>query len=250
MPNQPKTPARTVRLDDELWNAVQAKAEADGTSASDIVRAALRKYLGLALVALVLTGCGGNARAATETHKPTPVAIQPAKFTADKAREFAAITGGTPLKVASRWACNQPMQISVAAPQGFEQQTYRALDYTVTYLQALGYTVGMAAPTAYQSDVTEQPEAGTVLVVVAPYHQDQATLGNNEGTADLGGGSDISSAIVFLDGSSKGLHPDVILHEFGHVLGLDHREFHSVMSAGWDNSGHFDAAETATVSCR
>jgi len=61
MPNQPKTPARTVRLDDELWNAVQAKAEADGTSASDIVRKALKQMLGtlplvLALATLLVWG--------------------------------------------------------------------------------------------------------------------------------------------------------------------------------------------------
>ena len=251
MPNQPKTPARTVRLDDETWNAVRAKAKADGTSASDVVRAALRKHLGLLLVALVMAGCGGNAQAASVTHKPTPVAIAPAKFTATTAREFAAIQGGTPLPVTSRWACDRPMQISVATPDGFAQQTYKALDYTVSYLQALGYSVGMAAPTAYQSDITEQPATGTVLVVVAPYHQDQVTLGDSTGTADLRGGADIKSAIVLLDGSRKGMNPDIILHEFGHVLGLDHREHGTVMTIGWDaNSGHFDADETATVSCR
>lgn len=52
MPNQPKTPARTIRIDDELWDAVQREAKAKGESMSDVVRKSLRKHLGMALVAL------------------------------------------------------------------------------------------------------------------------------------------------------------------------------------------------------
>ena len=44
-PNQPKTPLRTVRVDDELWQAVQAKAAEEGRTVSDVIRAALRRYL-------------------------------------------------------------------------------------------------------------------------------------------------------------------------------------------------------------
>lgn len=44
-PNKPKTPLRAVRVDDELWNAVKEKAETEGRSVSDVIRAALRRYL-------------------------------------------------------------------------------------------------------------------------------------------------------------------------------------------------------------
>lgn len=43
MPNQPKTPAHTIRFDDEDWTKVTAKAKATGVSASDVVRAAVKK---------------------------------------------------------------------------------------------------------------------------------------------------------------------------------------------------------------
>lgn len=45
MPNQPKTPNRTLRIDDELWKAARAAAEANGENISDVVRRALRRYV-------------------------------------------------------------------------------------------------------------------------------------------------------------------------------------------------------------
>lgn len=45
MPNQPKTPLRSVRIADELWHAAQQKAEAEGRTVSDVVREALEKYV-------------------------------------------------------------------------------------------------------------------------------------------------------------------------------------------------------------
>lgn len=44
-PNQPKTPARTMRIDDALWDAVKEEADRLGVTPSDIVREALRKHL-------------------------------------------------------------------------------------------------------------------------------------------------------------------------------------------------------------
>lgn len=255
MPNQPKTKGRTVRVDDDTWAAVEAEAKRTGAKASDVVRKALRKHLGLALVALValvLAGCGGTAQAVSEARRSArPVVSAPAKFTAEAAREYAAIGGGTPLHTESHWACDQPMHISVAAPDGFEEQAYKSLDYTVAYLQALGYDVGTVGPTDYRSDITDIPDAGTVLVVVAPYHQDQSALEDNTGNTEING-ADTRSALIFLDGSRRGLDPDTVLHEFGHVLGLDHRDVGSVMDPRWGgvNSGHFDADETATIACR
>lgn len=45
MPNQPKTPQRTIRLDDELWTAARAKAASEGRTVSDVVREALEAYI-------------------------------------------------------------------------------------------------------------------------------------------------------------------------------------------------------------
>lgn len=44
-PNAPKTPLRTIRVDDDLWRKAQQRAEAEGRTVSDIVREALRKYV-------------------------------------------------------------------------------------------------------------------------------------------------------------------------------------------------------------
>jgi predicted HicB family RNase H-like nuclease len=39
-----KTPRRTVRVPDEVWQAAQAKAEARGDNLSDVIRRALERY--------------------------------------------------------------------------------------------------------------------------------------------------------------------------------------------------------------
>lgn len=39
------TTHRTVRVDDELWLAAKAKAEAEGENLSDVIREALRAYV-------------------------------------------------------------------------------------------------------------------------------------------------------------------------------------------------------------
>jgi predicted DNA binding CopG/RHH family protein len=45
VPNQPKTPQRTVRISDELWSAAKAKAEERGDELSAVIRAALERYV-------------------------------------------------------------------------------------------------------------------------------------------------------------------------------------------------------------
>lgn len=45
MPNAPKTPTRTIRVDDELWHAVQAQAQIDGITVTSIIISGLLKYL-------------------------------------------------------------------------------------------------------------------------------------------------------------------------------------------------------------
>lgn len=44
MPNQPKTPARAVRVDDERWDKVKAEAAQLDETASDVVRRALDEH--------------------------------------------------------------------------------------------------------------------------------------------------------------------------------------------------------------
>ena len=46
MPNQPKTVARTIRVEDELWEAAAEEANRRGESLSEAVRRFLRRYSG------------------------------------------------------------------------------------------------------------------------------------------------------------------------------------------------------------
>jgi len=45
MPNKPKTPHRTIRIDDTLWKAAQAAAEREGKTVTDVIREALTRYV-------------------------------------------------------------------------------------------------------------------------------------------------------------------------------------------------------------
>jgi hypothetical protein len=45
MPNAPKTPTRAVRIDDELWSAVQEQARLDGVTVTSIILDGLYTYL-------------------------------------------------------------------------------------------------------------------------------------------------------------------------------------------------------------
>lgn len=45
MPNQPKTPHRTMRIPDELWDPAMAKARTQGETVTDVVKRALEDYL-------------------------------------------------------------------------------------------------------------------------------------------------------------------------------------------------------------
>ena len=44
-PNQPKTPMRSLRIDDGLWQQVRERAEAEGRTVTALIRDALRQYL-------------------------------------------------------------------------------------------------------------------------------------------------------------------------------------------------------------
>lgn len=44
MPNQPKTPARAVRIDDALWRKAQERAAERGETVSEAIRKFLERY--------------------------------------------------------------------------------------------------------------------------------------------------------------------------------------------------------------
>ena len=46
MPNQPKTPVRSFRIPDEIYQPAREKAKAEGTSLTDVVKDALIEYVG------------------------------------------------------------------------------------------------------------------------------------------------------------------------------------------------------------
>lgn len=45
MPNQPRTPHRTIRVSDELWAAAQEAAADKGETLSDVLRRSLERYV-------------------------------------------------------------------------------------------------------------------------------------------------------------------------------------------------------------
>ena len=44
-PNAPRTPHRTIRINNELWDAAKEKAARQGISVTDVLREALEKYV-------------------------------------------------------------------------------------------------------------------------------------------------------------------------------------------------------------
>lgn len=45
MPNQPKTPARSVRVGDSLWKAAKQVAATRGETVTDVIVRALERYV-------------------------------------------------------------------------------------------------------------------------------------------------------------------------------------------------------------
>jgi hypothetical protein len=45
VPNQPKTPQRTVRVPDKVWHDAKTTAETQGETLSDVIRRALEQYI-------------------------------------------------------------------------------------------------------------------------------------------------------------------------------------------------------------
>lgn len=45
VPNQPKTPQRTIRVPDDLWQAAKEKAKRRGETVTEVLVAALKRYV-------------------------------------------------------------------------------------------------------------------------------------------------------------------------------------------------------------
>ena len=45
MPNQPKTPARSIRIEDGLWRRAKERAAERGESVTDAIRKFLERYV-------------------------------------------------------------------------------------------------------------------------------------------------------------------------------------------------------------
>jgi hypothetical protein len=93
---------------------------------------------------------------------------------------------------------------------------------------------------------------GTVIVVVTGDRTEQPGLafGTHRAAGRSWGatpGATTNGRISIM--STNGMSSDVILHEVGHVLGLDHKDG-TVMTATADSGLGFDAAETAAIDCR
>lgn len=44
VPNQPKTPLRSMRISEDLWSKAQARAKHDRETVTDVIRRALEDY--------------------------------------------------------------------------------------------------------------------------------------------------------------------------------------------------------------
>ncbi|HTR94666.1 MAG TPA: hypothetical protein VMI73_23285 [Trebonia sp.] len=45
MPNQPKTPVHSIRVDGDLWSRAQEKAAAEGRTLTAVIAAYLKRYV-------------------------------------------------------------------------------------------------------------------------------------------------------------------------------------------------------------
>lgn len=162
-------------------------------------------------------------------------------------------TGAVPDHREAVWACSLPINIDYATAPGVDRgKLLEQMAYPVRYLQGLGYyaAVGNEVPYALNMPVPSTP--GTIVVVVTSDRTEQPGLayGTHRAAARNGGsttGETTAGRISIM--STNGMSSDVVLHEVGHVLGLDHKDG-TVMTASNDGALGFDAAETAAIDCR
>lgn len=157
-----------------------------------------------------------------------------------------------PDNIGGHWACDLPIHIYYAAAPGVDDRAIvRQLEYPVAYLRGLGYNASIVREVSYHAGYRTPTTRGDVLLVVAlngadaKYLQDQNWYAMTERNVV---GRSIVAAKTTVDGGS-GLSSEILLHEFGHILGLEHKPG-SVMGIPNNTSVAFDAGETAAVDCR
>lgn len=195
--------------------------------------------------------------AAPAKHQPQVAAVTAGRTSLTAADGKAAIEAATrPVKADAttwRWGCQRPMTIRPAAGPGVSiSEVQRQLEYPVAALRALGYDVTVGAPIPYRRDAEEAMQRGRVDVVVTAHAREQVELdGKSARTIPNLVGRQALSATVILDADPKVgvLAGDILLHELGHVIGLDHKDG-TVMAESWTAPAGFDAAEVAAVDCR
>ena len=145
------------------------------------------------------------------------------------------------------------MVIQPAAGTGVTDADIAAqLAYPVEYLRDLGYDVTIGAPVKYERNAATSSTIGQVVVAVTKQRSEQPRL-DEQAAMTYTNTSDRSAlaATILVDANPKTgeLAGDILLHELGHVLGLDHKAG-TVMDVSWDAPIGFDAAEIAAVDCR
>jgi hypothetical protein len=136
-----------------------------------------------------------------------------------------------------------------AAPGVDEAKIRQQLQYPVAYLEALGYDVHVAGASPYRPGMQEPETWGNVIVAATNRPADDPELVGSRGLSWRGKVDDhYVSATITVD-AHRGLAGDIILHEFGHVLGLEHKDG-TIMAARGEAPVVFDAAETAAIDCR
>jgi len=215
------------------------------------------------LAAAVISGLSGASAPAVEAApvveadpQQTPSEWQPTyDIDPSLADELIAATptGATPDPRKAVWDCGQPINIDYAAAPGVDlDKLLEQLAYPVRYLQGLGYYAAIGNEVPYTLNMPVPSTHGTIVIVVTGDRTEQSGLANgtHRGAARSGGvAPGMTSAGRVSIMSTNGMSSDVILHEIGHILGLDHKDG-TVMTETAISGLGFDAAETAAIDCR
>jgi len=207
---------------------------------------------GLVAAALISAVSASGAPAVQASPAPKPWALVYDLPASDATGYVTQTPHAAPDKVVGRWACNLPVHIYYAAAPGIDDRVIvKQLEYPVAYLRGLGYNVTITREVSYRPGYHTPTTHGDILLVVAlsgadaKYLQDQNWYAMTERNFV---GKSIVAAKTTVDGGS-GLSSEVLLHEFGHILGLEHKPG-AVMGIPTNTSVAFDAGETAAVDCR